>query len=204
MKIQSATFFGSAVDFASCPITAHPEFSFIGRSNVGKSSIINMLTNRKELAKVSSTPGKTKLINFFTINQTWILVDLPGYGYAKAGRRERTRFESLITSYLRERENLVGSFVLIDGMLPPQNIDLEFLTWMVGNNRPFVLVFTKADRLSDTAAMRNIAAFLERMKDISEEAPQAILTSSKEGTGKSEILQLIGAALEEMNSSEHA
>ncbi len=204
MKIRSAVFQTSAPDLASCPESAWPEFAFIGRSNVGKSSIINMLTNRKALAAVSSTPGKTRLINFFTINQTWSLVDLPGYGYAKAAKQDRSRFNEFVADYLQHRPNLVGTFVLIDSLLTPQKIDLEFLEWMVGCGLPFILTFTKADRHSATAAKRNMEAFMDRFREISEETPQTVLTSAKLGKGQPEILALIASALAEDKAEDQA
>ena len=201
MNILSADFLTSAPDLDSCPPPDLPEFAFIGRSNVGKSSMINMLTNRKSLAKVSGTPGKTKLINFFTINGNWSLVDLPGYGYAKVSKKERGRFSEAITHYLQHRPNLMGTFVLIDSMLSPQKIDLEFVEWMVHAGLPFALVFTKTDRLPGTAAMGNREAFLERFRAISVDAPDVVVTSSKQGTGRPELLSLIASAFPGANES---
>jgi len=197
MKIRTATFEASAPDLASCPTSDRLEFAFIGRSNVGKSSIINMLTGQKDLAKVSGTPGKTRLINFFTINNTWSLVDLPGYGYAKVGRKDRSKFSAFVADYLQNRPNLVGTFVLIDSRLPPQKMDLEFLSWMVGCGLPFVLLFTKTDKLSDSAAKKSIETFVSQMQEVSEEAPEILTSSSKLGEGRSEILGLIAEALAE-------
>ena len=196
-KILSATFEASAPDLASCPSSDRREFAFIGRSNVGKSSIVNMLTGQKDLAKVSGTPGKTKLINFFTINNTWSLVDLPGYGYAKVARKDRSSFSAFVADYLQNRPNLVGTFVLIDSRLSPQKIDLEFLSWMVGCGLPFVLVFTKIDKLTHSAAQKSIDTFMSQMREVSEEAPEFLASSSKLGKGRSEILELIAAALAE-------
>ena len=197
MKIRTAIFHSSAPDLAGCPLPEKSEFAFIGRSNVGKSSLINMLTRQDDLAKVSSMPGKTRLINFFTINQDWSLVDLPGYGYAKVGRKERGKFSALVADYLQNRPNLVGTFVLIDSQLGPQKLDLEFLEWMIGCGLPFILAFTKADRVSDGAVQKNIAAFMERMTGLSEDPPQMVLTSSKLRQGQSEVLGLIASALAE-------
>jgi GTP-binding protein len=197
LKILSADFLISAPDLASCPSSELPEFAFIGRSNVGKSSMINLLTQRKNLAKVSGTPGKTSLINFFTINEAWSLVDLPGYGYAKVSKKERSRFSASVAEYLQHRPNLMGTFVLIDSLIPPQKIDLEFLDWMVNSGLPFALVFTKTDRLSGTAAKKNVEAFLERFEEISAERPDVLRTSSKLRTGRSELLTVIAAALAE-------
>jgi len=197
VKVRSAIFHGSAPDLASCPASDCSEFAFIGRSNVGKSSIINMLTRVNDLAKVSGTPGKTRLINFFTINNTWSLVDLPGYGYAKVGRKDRGDFSAFVADYLQNRPNLVGTFVLIDSRLTPQKIDLEFLHWMVGCGLPFVLLFTKTDKLSGTEARESVDAFMTSMREISEERPEIVLSSSKLGHGRSDILSLIASALEE-------
>ena len=197
MKITTAAFKGSSPDLASCPESALPEFALIGRSNVGKSSLINMLTRSEGLAKVSQIPGKTQLINFFTINTTWTLVDLPGYGYAKVGKKERGAFSAFVSDYLQNRPNLLGTFVLIDSRLSPQSLDLEFLSWMVGCGLAFILAFTKTDTLSKTAAQNNIEAFLIRMREITEEEPAYVLSSSKDQQGRKEILGLIDSAISE-------
>jgi GTP-binding protein len=197
MKIRSAKFLCSAPDLASCPEPRGPEFAFIGRSNVGKSSLINLLTRVKGLALVSSTPGKTKLINFFRINEQWNLVDLPGYGYAKVGRKDRAKFSAIVAEYLKDRPNLVGTFVLIDSRLSPQEIDLEFLSWMVACGLPLALIFTKADKLSDAKARVNQDAFLERFRGIAEEVPPIFVSSSKVGKGRDEILGFIASAMTE-------
>jgi GTP-binding protein len=195
MIIHSTALLGSAPDLASCPPSNHPEFAFIGRSNVGKSSIVNMLTRRKGLAKVSDTPGKTQLINFFNINETLTLVDLPGYGYAKVGRKDRANFSSFVSDYLQNRPNLLGTFVLIDSRLTPQKIDLDFLLWMVNCGLPFSLVFTKTDKLSRSAAQANIDAFLIRFQEISPDVPTVLASSSKLNHGRADILELISATL---------
>ena len=197
MKILTATFKASSPDLASCPESALPEFALIGRSNVGKSSLINMLTRSEGLAKVSQIPGKTQLINFFTINKAWNLVDLPGYGYAKVGKKERGKFSTFVADYLQHRPNLLGTFVLIDSRLSPQALDLEFLNWMVGCGVPFILAFTKTDTLSKGAAQKNIETFLLSMREITEEEPVYVLSSSKDQQGRKEILHLIGDALSE-------
>ena len=197
MKITSAVFQSSSPDLATCPESDLPEFAFIGRSNVGKSSLINMLTRQEGLAKVSRVPGKTRLINFFTINSTWSLVDLPGYGYAKVGKKERSSFSAFVAEYLQRRPNLLGTFVLIDCRLSPQKLDLEFLRWMVGCGLPFVIAFTKADKLTEKAAQKNIDAFLVSLRDIGEEPPDYVLSSSKSDAGRAEILGLIASALDE-------
>ena len=198
MIIHSAALLGSAPDLASCPASELPEFAFIGRSNVGKSSLVNLLTRVKGLAKVSETPGKTRLINFFVVNKCWTLVDLPGYGYAKVGRKDRAKFSSSVAEYLQNRPNLLGTFVLIDSRLPPQAIDLDFLHWMVNGGLPFVLLFTKTDKLSRAAAVANTNAFLIRFREISPDEPPVLMSSSKLGHGRSEILESIAAALAEV------
>jgi GTP-binding protein len=197
MIIRSATLQGSAPDLASCPPGDFPEFALIGRSNVGKSSLLNMLTRRNGLARVSSTPGKTSLLHFFTINDRWTLVDLPGYGYAKVGRKDRKKFAALITDYLQNRQNLQCTFILLDVRLTPQEIDLEFVRWMVESGLPLALVFTKTDKVSKKAAQTNIDAFLAGMKEIADETPIVLLTSAKDGTGRAEMLGLIDSALSE-------
>ena len=195
MRITSAVFHSSAPNLAACPESDLPEFAFIGRSNVGKSSLLNMVTRKEGLAKVSQVPGKTQLINFFTINNAWSLVDLPGYGYAKVGQEQRTGFSVAVAEYLRRRPNLLGTFVLIDCRISPQKLDLEFLGWMVSCQLPFVLVFTKADKLSSKAVQAHCAAFLHATRPISEEPPDHVVSSSKSGAGRLEILRLIATAL---------
>ena len=195
MKITSAVFQSSSPSLAACPESDLPEFAFIGRSNVGKSSLINMLARDKGLAKVSRIPGKTRLINFFTINNTWSLVDLPGYGYAKVGKKERSSFSAFVAEYLQRRPNLMGTFVLIDVRLSPQKLDLEFLHWMVGCGLPFVIAFTKADKLTKKAADNNIDTFFGSMREISEERPEFLLSSAKSDQGRTEILGLIASTL---------
>ena len=201
MKILSAAFKASSPDLASCPESTLPEFALIGRSNVGKSSLINMLTRSQGLAKVSQVPGKTQLINFFTINNTWNLVDLPGYGYAKVGKKERGKFSAFVADYLQHRSNLRGTFVLIDSRLSPQALDLEFLNWMVGCGLPLILAFTKTDTLSKGAVQKNIETFLVSMREITEEEPAYVLSSSKDQQGRKEILNLIGDALAEKSET---
>jgi GTP-binding protein len=198
MIIQSAILQASAPDLESCPPPELPEFAVIGRSNVGKSSLINMLARKKGLARVSATPGKTSLLHFFTINKRWNLVDLPGYGYAKVAKKERLRFDQLISSYLQNRPNLLCTFILLDVRLTPQEIDLAFIRWMVENGLPLALVFTKADKVSKKAAQARVEAFHARMKGIAEEAPITLVTSSELGTGRNEMLGLIQSALSEV------
>jgi GTP-binding protein len=200
MKIKTAEFVRSAPDLASCPQSVRPDFAFIGRSNVGKSSLINALTQKKDLAKVSDLPGKTKLINFFLINHTWHLVDLPGYGFAKVTKKQRADFNESVADYLENRENLLCVFVLIDANLPPQKIDLEFLEWLGGTSTPFALVFTKADKLSANKAQANIALFKEAIAGWwGGELPGIIVSSSKTQTGRTEIIEVIAETLKAKN-----
>lgn len=191
MKIKSAEFMMSNSDVRKCPKADIPEFAFIGRSNVGKSSLINMLTSRKKLAKTSGKPGKTQLINHFNINNAWYLVDLPGYGWAKVSKTERSKFGDIIAAYLLERENLVCTFVLIDIRLKPQPIDLEFINWMGENNLPFVLLFTKADKLSKNKVQASRAAFNKALKNDWAELPVSFITSSLAKQGQEEVLDYI-------------
>ncbi len=196
VKIQSAIFERGAVSFDGCPDSKLPEFAFIGRSNVGKSSLINLLSGIDGLARVSGSPGRTREINFFTVNEQWSLVDLPGYGYAKVSKVDRIRFQKFISDYLIERENLVCAFVLIDSRHPPQGVDLEFVEWLVAGEVPFELIFTKADKNKESAAKKNIALFREAMRKWSEGEPRAYLSSIKTGEGKKEILRSIGEMLQ--------
>jgi GTP-binding protein len=196
MKIQSAEFLISSVEVGKCPKPVYPEYAFIGRSNVGKSSLINMITGRKNLAKTSSNPGKTQTINHFMINansKPWYLVDLPGYGYARVSKTSRDKWELFIADYLEKRANLLNVFMLVDSRIEPQKIDLEFAEWLGENNIPFVVVFTKTDKLSKNETLRNIQLFKNKILDIYEELPPVILSSSIEGAGKMEILSFIEA-----------
>jgi GTP-binding protein len=201
MKIKSAEFEVSAPDLRSCPEWALPEFALIGRSNVGKSSLINQLTAKRALAQVSNTPGKTKLINFFMINEAWSLVDLPGYGYAQVGQQRRLEFHQSIADFLSQRRNLRCVFVLIDSRLPPQGIDLEFLRWLDGCRVPFALVFTKTDKQSASATQANLATFRKALAEWRAEPPVIVLTSSKTGAGRAELLAQIAAILAQHNRS---
>ena len=185
----------SAPDLRACPRWALPEFAFIGRSNVGKSSLINLLTGRRDLAKVSATPGKTQLINFFVINGAWSLVDLPGYGYAEVGRQRRLEFNQAVAEFLSGRRNLRGVFVLIDSRLDPQPIDLEFLQWLEGCQVPFALVFTKTDKQSATQTRTKIAGFTAAMRTWRAELPSVLVSSSKTGAGRSDVLGYIAKLL---------
>lgn len=195
MQIQSATFELSAPDLETCPESDLPEFAFIGRSNVGKSSLINSLTNKKDLAIVSGTPGRTRLINFFLINKKWSLVDLPGYGYAKASGHHRGKFNEFVSDYLAKRPNLSCVFVLIDSRHSPQKIDLEFTAWLVECGIPFVLVYTKTDKMKPGAVTKNIDLFKEAMSEFCDGLPRIYTSSAKSGDGRKDILQFIGEAV---------
>ena len=192
MIIKSADFFISSSRADQCPQDSKlPEYAFIGRSNVGKSSLINMLTGRKALAKTSSTPGKTMLINHFIINNEWYLVDLPGYGFARRGKKEMEKFRNLIEYYILERQQLTCLFVLIDSRLPPQKIDLEFIQWLGEEGIPFCIVFTKADKNKTGELKKNVQGFLKKLQEEWEELPVHFVTSSEKGTGRMELLDYI-------------
>ena len=191
MLIKSAEFVVSNSRVEKCPTTGLPEYAFIGRSNVGKSSLINMLTGRKGLAMTSQKPGKTQLINHFIINKEWHLVDLPGYGYARLSKDGRDGLRRMIEDYVLERRELVCLFVLLDARLEPQKIDLEFLEWLGEESVPFALVFTKADKLSKGKLSANISAYKDRLLEAWEELPPLFITSSEERTGREELLNYI-------------
>jgi GTP-binding protein len=191
MQIKSAEFTISNTEVSKCPLDGKPEFAFIGRSNVGKSSLINMLTSRKGLAKTSGTPGKTQLINHFIINNHWYLVDLPGYGYAKVSRTQRSSFERFIADYLTKRETLYNIFVLLDARLEPQKIDLEFMNWCGQKGLPFSMVFTKIDKLSSSALQKNLAKYKKEMLKVWAELPPVFTTSAESGFGKEPLLNYI-------------
>ena len=191
MKIKSADFVISNTDIDKCPKERIPEYAFIGRSNVGKSSLINMLTGRKSLAKTSGKPGKTQLINHFKINNNWFLVDLPGYGYAKVSKKNRSIFAKFIYEYLEKRENLICTFVLVDSRHEPQKIDMLFMEWLGQNQIPFVIVFTKMDKLSSSQLNKNITKYKSEMLKTWEDIPQTFRSSAESGLGKSEILKFI-------------
>jgi GTP-binding protein len=193
LKIKSAEFVMSNTNVAKCPKEPIPEYAFIGRSNVGKSSLINMLTERKSLAKTSGRPGKTQLINHFKINENWFLVDLPGYGYAKVSKRDKNIFQKYITNYFQQREQLVCSFILIDIRHEPQKVDMEFMEWMGENGIPFVIIFTKADKLKPKAIERSANAYVNQMlQGMWAEAPLFFITSSSKTIGREEVLDYIG------------
>ena len=195
MKIQTSKFKTSAISFDRCFAPDFPEFAFIGRSNVGKSSLINLLTNKEGLARVSKTPGRTREINFFSINDSWNLVDLPGYGYAKVSKSQRDQFNEFVSDYLLNRETLTGIFVLIDSRHTPQKIDLEFLAWLIESQLPFALIFTKIDKSKPKLVRKNIGLFLERMKEFSEGDPIYFETSTTTRTGRKEVLKFIETAI---------
>jgi GTP-binding protein len=189
--VKSAKFIISNTDIKKCPQDGKPEYAFIGRSNVGKSSLINMLTNQRKLAMTSATPGKTLLINHFLINNEWYLVDLPGYGYAKRSKSQTEQLEHIISSYVLDRQQLTLLFVLIDSRHAPQKIDLEFIQWLGENGVPFSIIFTKADKLTKTALAGNIAAYKNRLLEEWEELPQIFITSSETAYGREEVLGYI-------------
>ena len=200
MKIKSAEFVMSNSDVAKCPNNRLPEYAFIGRSNVGKSSLINMLTGRKSLAKTSGKPGKTQLINHFIINDNWYLVDLPGYGYAKVSKTSKKKFQKFITDYFEKRLQLVLAFVLVDIRHKPQPIDMEFMAWMGEHLIPFSIIFTKADKLKPKAIERHIIEYKTEMLKQWESMPNYFITSSSKYIGKEELLNYIDETNEEINS----
>lgn len=191
MKIKSAEFVISNTDFRKCPAGNRPEYAFIGRSNVGKSSLINMLTGRNGLAKTSSTPGKTLLINHFTINNEWYIVDLPGYGYARRGKEQREQLRHIIQTYILGRQQMTNLFVLVDSRHEPQAVDMEFMNWCGEHNVPFSIVFTKMDKLGRDAGQRNIEAYKQQLGETWEELPPIFITSSQDGRGRDELLDYI-------------
>lgn len=195
MEVQSARFIKSYGEYTQMSFEQRPEFAFIGRSNVGKSSLINMLCNNKYLAKTSSTPGKTKLINQFLINDKWNLVDLPGYGYARVSKDDKKQFDSLITNYIIKRENLYCLFVLVDSRLEPQKIDVEFINKCGSSGIPICLVFTKIDKDKGKLVDKNVEAMCTELKKTWENLPTYLLTSAEKGDGKKELLKYIGNAL---------
>ena len=191
MKIKSAEFVISNTDFRKCPAGDRPEYAFIGRSNVGKSSLINMLTGRNGLAKTSSTPGKTLLINHFMVNNEWYIVDLPGYGYARRGKEQREQLRHIIQTYILGRQQMTNLFVLVDSRHEPQAVDMEFMNWCGEHNVPFSIVFTKMDKLGRDAGQRNIEAYKQQLGETWEELPPIFITSSQDGRGRDELLDYI-------------
>ncbi|HNX54470.1 MAG TPA: ribosome biogenesis GTP-binding protein YihA/YsxC [Prolixibacteraceae bacterium] len=189
--IKQARFLCSNTEVAKCPAPDKPEYAFIGRSNVGKSSLINMLVGQNSLAKVSVRPGKTQLINHFIIDESWYLVDLPGYGYAKVSMTMKEKFQKIISNYIRRRENLYCLFVLIDVRHEPQKIDVEFITWLGENQVPFAIIFTKADKLGKVSVSKNVEAYKKELKKLWEELPPILVSSAEDGTGREEIISFI-------------
>lgn len=201
MIIKSAEFTLSSPMVSMCPQDTKPEYAFIGRSNVGKSSLINMLTNNKKLAKTSSTPGKTLLINHFIINKEWYLVDLPGYGYAKRSKKEVDKLDQMIRGYILQREQLVNVFVLVDIRLEPQKIDLEFIEWLGLSSVPFAIVFTKGDKLTPNKARQAVEDYKKKLLETWEELPPLFLTSSEKKEGREELLNYIEQINKDLTTS---
>lgn len=198
MKIKSAEFVMSNSDVTKCPKPPIPEYAFIGRSNVGKSTLINMLTNRKSLAKTSGRPGKTQLINHFIINDNWYLVDLPGYGYARVSKTSKKTFQKFITNYFEQRKQLVSAFVLVDIRHKPQPIDLEFMQYLGESEIPFCIIFTKADKLKSKAIEKHVEDYCNDMLQFWEEIPPYFITSSSKKIGQEDVLEFIEATNEEI------
>jgi len=191
MNITKAEFIISSANVTQCPKEQIPEYAFIGRSNVGKSSLINMLVERKKLAKTSSTPGKTRLINHFKINDAWFLADLPGYGYAKVSKKDRESFARMIEQYAIQRSNLVCFFVLVDARIPPQQLDLDFIEWLGDSNLPFVIVYTKVDKVTQKEKSKNITSLKDKLSEAWEELPLIFESSAIKGTGRDQIMEFI-------------
>ena len=200
MEISNAEFIVSNTDVKKCPPGHPPEYAFIGRSNVGKSSLINMLTGRKGLAMTSATPGKTMLINHFLINDSWYIVDLPGYGYARRGMKGQEQIRTIIKDYILEREQMTNLFLLIDSRLEPQKIDMEFMEWLGENGIPFSIIFTKADKLKGGRLKMNINAYIRELRKQWEELPPYFVSSSEDRMGRTEILDYIESINKEVNS----
>ena len=197
--IQDVAFLGSFPSVEKAPVVSLPEFAFIGRSNVGKSSLINYICNRKKLAKTSSTPGKTQFINLFKVEEKWVLADLPGYGYAKISKKMRAKWGRMIEQYLLRREMLGCVFLLIDARVPAQEIDLDMIDWLGSNQIPFVLVFTKTDKLKPQQLKDNMVAFFSNLRETWEQMPHHILSSSLKGKGKEEIMDLIQNVVDDLD-----
>jgi len=202
VQISSATFECSAPDLDACPDELLPEFAFIGRSNVGKSSLLNMLAGKEGLARVSPTPGFTKMINFFVINNNWRLVDLPGYGYAEGSHKHVSQFNRAVSTYLKQRPNLSCVFALIESGLPPQDIDIEFLQWLARNSVPFVLVFTKADKVNAATTQANTAAFMDRIGTWFVKPPTVFTCSAHTSQGRQDLLGVIDETVKAIAASE--
>lgn len=202
MDIKKSEFTISSATVSQCPKDTKPEFAFIGRSNVGKSSLINMLCNHKGLAKTSATPGKTLLINHFIINNDWYLVDLPGYGFAKRSKTVQKKLDQMITSYILQRQQLVNTFVLIDIRHDPMKIDTDFINWLGESSVPFSIIFTKADKLGPVRAKQNATKWMNSLKEQWEELPPYFITSSEKKSGRDEVLDYIGNILNEIKATE--
>ncbi len=202
MIIKTAEFEKSSEKLSQCPEGELPEFAFIGRSNVGKSSLINLITNRRNLAKISVTPGKTKLINHFLINNSWYLVDLPGYGYARVSKKSKEIFNKLILDYILKRDQLMCVFLLVDARINPQLIDLKFIDWLGSQKIPFVLVFTKTDKISGREIQENINKFKDILHQNWETLPQSFFSSAKKKSGKQEILTFIQSLIDPKKSQD--
>ncbi|MBO5848614.1 MAG: YihA family ribosome biogenesis GTP-binding protein [Bacteroidales bacterium] len=201
MIIKSAAFLQSNTKIDKLPAANKPEYAFIGRSNVGKSSLINMLTNRKQLAKTSSTPGKTITINHFLINENWYLVDLPGYGFAQRSKKDREAWKKMLDDYIKNRKNLVSMFVLVDSRIEPQKIDLEFINHLGELQMPFSIIFTKVDKIKDTELQHNLQAYKEKLAEEWEEMPNIFITSSEKEVGKDDVLNYIDGLNEQLKGS---
>ena len=197
MQVKSADFVMSSTDWQKCPETQKPEFAFIGRSNVGKSSLINMLVDRKKLAKTSSTPGKTQTVNHFLVNDSWYLVDLPGYGYASARRSARFEWGKMIEQYLKNRKNLFCTFILLDARLKPQAIDLDFITWMGEHHLPLAILLTKTDKLKQQELAKSKKVIENKLLEQWDELPPLFITSSEKKSGRDKILDFISESMEE-------
>lgn len=198
MDIKKSEFTISSATVSQCPKDSKPEFAFIGRSNVGKSSLINMLCKHKSLAKTSATPGKTLLINHFIINNEWYLVDLPGYGFAKRSKTVQKKLDQMITSYILQREQLVNTFVLVDIRHDPMKIDIDFINWLGESSVPFSIIFTKADKLGPVRAKQNAAKWMNTLKEQWEELPPYFITSSEKRTGRDELLNYVETILKDI------
>lgn len=193
LKIKSAEFISSVVSLSKCPPPVVPEYAFIGRSNVGKSSLINMLCQHNGLAKTSSTPGKTQTINHFLIDKQWYLADLPGFGYARVAKSKRKDWIGMISEYLKQRRNLLCTFILIDARIPPQDLDLAFMEFMAENELPFVMVFTKTDKISSNELQKGLAAYKKQLRQSWDELPQMFISSSETGVGRQELLGFVAS-----------
>lgn len=201
-NINIATFTASYPRVEDCPPSTLPEYVFIGRSNVGKSSLINMLSGRKALAKVSQTPGKTQLINYFLMEKTWYLVDLPGYGYARASKTSKAKWEKMVRNYLLKREQLSCVFVLIDASIGPQEIDMEFMQWLAISALPFVIVYTKTDKDKQNIVQKNLKSIRDRILQDWEALPQEFVTSSEKGRGRTELIAFIRSVNQQIDAAE--